>query len=70
MFVPELGQPDEQVHKNLDLTELVFLNNEERLFEMKNDKLRNKRALGRMMQSVMSVKTRPRSIGGRLFSPH
>lgn len=70
MFVPELGQTDDRVHKDLDITDLVFLNNEERLSEMKNDKLRNNRALGRMVQSVMAVKTRPRSIGGRLFTPH
>lgn len=70
MFVPELGQPDNQIYKGLDITDLVFLNNEERLFEMKNDKLRKNRTLAGMMQSVMSVKTRTRSIGGRLFTPH
>jgi hypothetical protein len=69
MFVPELGQPDDQVHKDLNITDLVFLNIDERLFEMKNDKLRNNRTLGSMMQSVMAVKMKPRSIGGRLFIP-
>lgn len=70
MFVPELGQPDNRIHKGLEITDLVFLNNDERLFEMKNDKLRNNRTLGRMMRSVMSLRTRPRSISGRLFTPH
>lgn len=69
MFVPELGQPDNRVHKQLDINDLVFMNNAVRRYEMQLEKRLNTRTLSRLMETLWIGRDRPRTIGGRLFTP-
>lgn len=68
MFVPELGQPDNRIHKNIELADLVFINKEERRFEMKNEALRNDRTLRGWLNYLLKTRYRSRSVNGVLFT--
>jgi len=68
MFVPELGQPDNRIHKNIVLTDLVFMNREEGRFEMNNETSRNKRSVRGWLGYMLGRRSRPHTVHGMLFT--
>jgi len=70
MFVPELGQVERRIYKDLTLTELVFSNDEEMRYEVQNETMMNSKSLGGWMERLRTHRTRSRSVNGLMFSPH
>lgn len=65
MFVPELGQVDNKVYKNISFAEILFENIFDKKLEEKNQK---KISINSLLHSVMSRKQKSQTIGGLLFS--
>lgn len=65
MFVPDLGQPDQNVYKELHLDELVFKNTEEKRFEQASRA--SSSLLGRV-RGLVFPRYRAQSIAGRLLT--
>jgi len=68
MFVPELGQPDNRVYKELELAELVFRNRYEWRFELKNEEQHNGNSFARLLRQFLPQRSRPHSVNGTLFT--
>ena len=68
MFVPELGQPDNRIHKSIPFDDLIFTNPMERMLERENEiRLNKKWNLADFIWSLLFTKFKPLTIGGRLF---
>ena len=68
MFVPELGQSDNRIHKNVPFSDLIFTNPLERMFERQNEiRLNRGWNLADFVRSLLFAKFKPLTIGGRLF---
>ena len=70
MFVPELGQPDGSVYKNVSIDELVFRNPLDRKFELACEQRINRFSLGRLLARLLFGKPRTHTVGGLLFTTH
>ena len=68
MFVPELGQPDGRVHRNLCLDDLIFKNTFERQIELNLDNELRKFGLFRLLRTLIFPRRKPHTIGGLLFT--
>lgn len=68
MFVPELGQPDGQVYKNLYLDDLLFKNQFERQIELKLENELRKFNLVRFLRMLIFPGRKPHTVGGLLFT--
>jgi hypothetical protein len=69
MFVPELGQPDNNIYKNVAFEDLIFKNKYaeeyERYFQSHLDGLYT----AGLLQKMLGRKYKPQTIGGLLFCP-
>lgn len=68
MFVPELGQPDGRVHKNLGLHDLLFKNQFERQIELNLENELRKFSLRRFLRTLISPRPKHHTVGGLLFT--
>jgi len=68
MFVPELGQLNNTIYKNIPLNDLVFRNP----FEKNYEQNREKQLTGFLsfLKSLFNTSYRPATIGGLLFISH
>lgn len=67
MFVPELGQTDNNVHKNVPFDHLIFINPYEESFEREYEERLRKRTLAGFLQAVFFRKYQTYTIGGELL---
>lgn len=63
MFVPELGQYDKTIYKNVAFEDLIFKNRYESEYEAR---LERSRTAG-LLQRILRKKYKPHTIGGLLF---
>ncbi len=68
MFVPEMGQIDSIIHRNLTLDELTFKNASEKSYEMINEKRSGLAACLNLFKSILFPPPRSRTIGGMLLT--
>lgn len=68
MFVPELGQPDGRVHKNLSLADLLFKNQFEREIELNLENELRKFSITRLLRSLIFPRKKSNTVGGLLFT--
>lgn len=67
MFVPELGQSDNNIYKNVALDELVFKDKYAEAFErVYQSRLERLYTFG-LIEKLLKKKYKPRTIGGLLF---
>ena len=67
MFVPELGQPDRNIYKNIAFEDLVFKNTCAWDYE-KNQQVRlGKSQTALMLYKILRREYKPRTTGGLLF---
>ncbi|MGH8247989.1 MAG: hypothetical protein ACREUU_16325 [Gammaproteobacteria bacterium] len=67
LFVPELGQPDGRIHRNLSLGDLLFRNTFEKKLEMARDQELASPWLVRWMRDLLRPGCKLTTIGGLLF---
>lgn len=67
MFVPEMGQPDANIYKNLLLEDLIFKNACEKSFEKMYEQ---KSPLMGILKSLILPRSKPQSIPGLLLTPY
>lgn len=69
LFVPELGQPDNTIYKNVAFEDFIFKSKYaeeyEREYQLRLDRIY---AAG-LMQKILRKKYKPQTIGGMLFCP-
>lgn len=70
MFVPELGQSDGSIYKNLSIDELVFKNPLDRKFELGRLQAVNNFNIRRFFSWLFFGKPRSHTVGGLLFTAH
>ena len=68
MFVPELGQADNMVYRNLSLHELVFKNTIEKSYEFNLEKNRNAFSPAGLLKRLFLPGQKQHTVGGLLFS--
>lgn len=70
MFIPELGQINNRIHKNLSLDDLRFENPFAKQFELKIDLQRNaiKSSLFYSLKSLFFPVKKPSTVDGMLFA--
>lgn len=70
MFVPELGQIDNRIHKQLSLNELVFDNPYAKAHELKIEQRLQKLKFNpfHLIKSLFFPESRANTVGGMLFS--
>jgi len=69
MFVPDLGQSDNHIYKNICLSELMFRNKLEYRYELDTEKTTGRYSLLHKVLSVFFPFEQPHTIGGLLFLP-
>jgi hypothetical protein len=69
MFVPEMGQPDGTIYKNLLLHDLVFKNPFEKKFELSLERESRAISLSRVLRWLFLPRRKLQTIGGLLLSP-
>ena len=69
MFVPELGQPDGNIYRNVSINDLVFRNPRDRAFELLRETSLKHFSLRRFINWLCGLEPRPRTLGGLLFAP-
>ena len=67
MFVPELGQPDNRIHKNITLEDLQFSNLYEKQFELEFERRLGIRNLSSLLKLLIFLDYRPQTVSGLLF---
>jgi hypothetical protein len=67
MFVPELGQPDNNIYKNVAFGDLVFKNKHARTYESDYEALIERSRTAGLSQKILRKKYKPHTIGGMLF---
>lgn len=70
LFVPEMGQPDKNIYKNLCLDDLIFKNLMDKRNETEREKALDQFTLTRLLQSILLPTTKPQTVGGQLFIVH
>ena len=68
MFVPELGQPDNKIYKNLTMNDLVFKNPFEKKFELDLERKLQKFSPLRLFKRLLSPGHRLHTVGGLLLT--
>ena len=68
MFVPELGQPDSKIYKNLTMNDLVFKNPFEKKFELDLERKLQKFSPLRFFKRLLSPGHRLHTVGGLLLT--
>ena len=68
MFVPELGQPDNKIYKNLTMNELVFKNPFDHKFELELERKLRKFSPLRFFKRLLSPAHRLQTVGGLLLT--
>lgn len=68
MFVPEFGQKDNRIYKNLSLDDLIFKNPLDKHYEMKLEEQAGARPLLELFQSLFYSRNRAQSVAGELLS--
>ena len=68
MFVPELGQPDSKIYKNLPMNDLVFKNPFDHKFELDLERKLQKFSLLRFFKRLLSPGHRLHTVGGLLLT--
>ena len=69
MFVPEFGQADNKVYKNIAFEDLVFTNTLVEKFEKKHQERLAKYNGMNLLHKLLNRKYKPQTIGGLLFYP-
>jgi len=69
MFVPEMGQIDNIIHKNLGLDDLTFKYDREKSYEMTNEKNYNSGSILGFLKSIVFPRAKSQTIAGMLLSP-
>lgn len=67
MFVPELGQADGQIYKQLSVNDLLFKNRSEKQYEIGLDSSKYKFSLLRILRSLFFSTHKPVTVGGLLL---
>ena len=67
MFVPELGQPDNRVHKNVPFEDLIFQNLNARNYELESELRLAGINFIEPIRKSLTRKSRPQTMGGLLF---
>jgi hypothetical protein len=67
MFVPELGQSDNNVYKNVAFEDLIFKNKNARAYESDYEALLESSYIAGLLQKILRKKYKPHTIGGLLF---
>lgn len=67
MFVPELGQPDNRIYKNIALDELKFRNLFEKQYEIELERQLNSHRLLKILMSLVFPVYSSQTVGGLLF---
>lgn len=70
LFVPEMGQPDNNIHKNLCLNDLVFKNLMDKRYEAELEKKLEQFPVARLLKSLLLPTAKPQTVGGQLFIAH
>lgn len=68
MFVPDLGQPDNRIHKNLNLDDLLFKNPFDQQFELKLENIIRKFSFSAILRSLIFPRRKLNTVGGLLFT--
>ena len=68
MFVPELGQFDNKIYKNISLAELVFKNTFEKVIETKREEYQSHLHLLDFLKMLFLPSNKPLTVGGLLFT--
>ena len=68
MFVPELGQSDKNIYRDLSLEDLIFKNPEDKYFELKVENEAGTQSILEFLQNLFSTRTRPQTVAGELLS--
>lgn len=68
MFVPELGQPDRMIYRNLPLYALVFKNPIEKTYELNLEKSRSVFSLAGLIRRLFLPGRKQQTVSGMLFS--
>ena len=68
MFVPELGQPDSTIYKNLTMNELVFKNPFDHKFELELERKLQKFSSLRFIKRLLSPARKLHTVGGFLLT--
>ena len=68
MFVPELGQPDDRIHRDLFLDDLIFRNSFDRRIELNLENKLRKSSILRFLQRLVFPSQKMHTVGGLLFS--
>lgn len=66
MFVPETGQVDRRIHRDVTLSELIFADPRAKSWEMNRE--RRRRGALPWLKSVLGGSEESRSVGGMLFT--
>ena len=68
MFVPELGQPDSMIYRNLSLNELLFKNPIAKTYEFHLEKSRIAYSPAGWLKRLFLPRQKRSTVGGLLFS--
>jgi hypothetical protein len=68
MFVPEMGQFDNIIHKNLRLDDLIFKNASEKAHEMLKESSNNRLSLVELFRNIFFPRNKPQTIAGMLLT--
>lgn len=68
IFVPELGQPDNNIYKHLCLGDLIFKNPFDKKFEADLENGMRKRSVSTLFTCLLIPRHKPQTVGGLLFS--
>ena len=68
MFVPDFGQSDNNIHKNLCLEDLVFRNSLDKHFELRRDEQLDSLSLVNRLRALFFSPVNSQSVAGELLS--
>jgi len=68
MFVPEMGQFDNIIHKNLRLDDLIFKNAGEKAHEMLKESSKNHLSLIEFLRTIFFARSKSHTIAGMLLT--
>jgi len=69
LFVPESGQVNNRMHRNLKLSDLVFRNRSEYRHELEQSRTSTASGLGKYLRRSHYLSSQAVTVGGRLFMP-
>jgi hypothetical protein len=68
LFVPELGQPDRNLRRDVSLRELVFADRRAQQYETEFERTAGRRAVIRFLKALAGLPDRPVTVAGLLFT--